>query len=405
MFKSSQTPLVDAVEAGDCGQVERLLLNSRSGIDTARKTGGETPLMLASFLGHAGVVNALLRAGAGVDVTNMRVQGFTPLMAASKAGNLAVVGSLLQAGAQPDVKNLKDGNTALVMACLKSDDDRLQNGNHLAVVEALLQAGADKNAKANNGATPLLNACLQGDVTVVDALLQAGVDLESVLYEVEYTALLVAAAQEFGAIVETLLRSGAEVNAQGKNDVTPLILASEKGNLEIVKLLLRSGADRTAVSIDGSTAAHLAKIHGHTDVALALLDEGSEEKKSELCSHCGKPAKLGSPKLRRCSRCLVACYCGRDCQKVAWKQHKKTCCLPKPEAETKTKQQVGVGEVQSSIDSSTCSVCLDAVKTHAFMPCGHMCFCGFCANTIIKSDQKSCPVCRATSEVAVQIFA
>ena len=45
------------------------------------------------------------------------------------------------------------------------------------------------------------------------------------------------------------------------------------------------------------------------------------------CSHCGKKGKKGFA-FKRCSVCKDAEYCGAECQKAGWKQHKKTCALP-----------------------------------------------------------------------------
>jgi len=39
----------------------------------------------------------------------------------------------------------------------------------------------------------------------------------------------------------------------------------------------------------------------------------------QLCSVCTQPGLL------RCSRCLGVLYCGVDCQKQAWKEHKEPC--------------------------------------------------------------------------------
>ena len=44
------------------------------------------------------------------------------------------------------------------------------------------------------------------------------------------------------------------------------------------------------------------------------------------CSHCGKQGKG----FKRCSVCKDVSYCGAECQKVAWKKHKKTCSKPIP---------------------------------------------------------------------------
>jgi len=40
-----------------------------------------------------------------------------------------------------------------------------------------------------------------------------------------------------------------------------------------------------------------------------------------FCSNCGKQGVS----LKRCARCMQASYCGADCQKASWKQHKQTC--------------------------------------------------------------------------------
>jgi hypothetical protein len=45
-------------------------------------------------------------------------------------------------------------------------------------------------------------------------------------------------------------------------------------------------------------------------------------RKNEVCDECGCFAH----KLSSCSRCGMAHYCSRTCQKKAWKLHKKVCC-------------------------------------------------------------------------------
>ena len=43
------------------------------------------------------------------------------------------------------------------------------------------------------------------------------------------------------------------------------------------------------------------------------------------CSGCGKKESEAEKKLKTCSRCRVAMYCTRDCQKKDHKVHKKVC--------------------------------------------------------------------------------
>mmetsp|Transcript_68808 Transcript_68808/g.190494 ORF Transcript_68808/g.190494 Transcript_68808/m.190494 type:complete len:630 (+) Transcript_68808:1-1890(+) len=50
-----------------------------------------------------------------------------------------------------------------------------------------------------------------------------------------------------------------------------------------------------------------------------------------------------------------------------------------------------------------CCVCLDRGKSHALLPCGHLCACMDCA-AYLAARAESCPVCRCPIERAVQIF-
>lgn len=50
-----------------------------------------------------------------------------------------------------------------------------------------------------------------------------------------------------------------------------------------------------------------------------------------------------------------------------------------------------------------CSVCMDEKKTHAFLPCAHLCVCSTCAVSIMASS-KTCPICRSVSTEYVKIY-
>jgi len=53
---------------------------------------------------------------------------------------------------------------------------------------------------------------------------------------------------------------------------------------------------------------------------------------------------------------------------------------------------------------NTCCVCMVHDKTHLFVPCGHQCVCGTCAETIMKSQPAKCPVCRSICDKVIKVF-
>jgi hypothetical protein len=52
-----------------------------------------------------------------------------------------------------------------------------------------------------------------------------------------------------------------------------------------------------------------------------IYARGMKGLKDDYCDNCGQSATL----LKKCSRCRSVSYCNRDCQKSAWKAHKKEC--------------------------------------------------------------------------------
>ena len=125
------------------------------------------------------------------------------------------------------------------------------------------------------------------------------------------------------------------------------------------------------------------------------------------CEQCGKredPGKIleasGRWKLLKCGKCKTAMYCGRDCQKAAWKTHKLRC--KSPDAGTDAHAAV---DDDADADSSDCDV-----RCPNFLVCGSMvpkwvlgCHGGTCMTcaiqrlgrlTFVDVDQhESCPIC------------
>lgn len=56
-----------------------------------------------------------------------------------------------------------------------------------------------------------------------------------------------------------------------------------------------------------------------------------------------------------------------------------------------------------SDDETKCSICLDGPKNGLFFPCGHLCACMQCGDTLQATTNK-CPICRATISKVVRVF-
>lgn len=119
--------------------------------------------------GDVAKVQALLAGGA--DVNAAGEGGMTPLMVAAAAGHLQMVKDLLKAGADVKAQDERD-YTALMCACYNPDLDR----GFPDVVQALIEAGSDLEHKIFYGVRPLMLAAGAGEAAVVDVLLKAGAD-------------------------------------------------------------------------------------------------------------------------------------------------------------------------------------------------------------------------------------
>jgi cysteine-rich repeat protein len=76
----------------------------------------------------------------------------------------------------------------------------------------------------------------------------------------------------------------------------------------------------------------------------------------------------------------------------------------KAEEQRKDSNKIVDCSLQPDMAQSECCVCLDEVKSHAFVPCGHLCVCAGCAESIMSSLKKECPSCRCPAAHVIKIF-
>ena len=118
---------------------------------------------------------------------------------------------------------------------------------------------AQYNAVDELGKTlPLHEAAYKGHGAVVEILLRAGADKTAVSKD-GWAPLHMAAWDGHEAVVEVLLQAGVDKNAISEDGWTPLHLAAVSGQRTIVEILLRSGANRFVVDKDGKTSLEIAR--------------------------------------------------------------------------------------------------------------------------------------------------
>jgi ankyrin repeat protein len=84
------------------------------------------------------------------------------------------------------------------------------------------------------------------------------------------TRLFIAILRSGPRSVEKLLEGGADVNARGRNGLTPLMCAAIHGHLRAMEVLLRRGARKDLKDDHGKTALDYAREHRWKAIALLL---------------------------------------------------------------------------------------------------------------------------------------
>ncbi|GAB1232014.1 hypothetical protein UT4_04800 [Ferrigenium sp. UT4] len=146
-------------------------------------------------------------------------------------------------------------------------------------VRRLLAGGADANAADAEGATALMHAAYRGDIGMVQLLLAAGADVNAT-DPAGWTALMKSCYngeldRGFADVAQVLIDAGANIEAPIGYGVRPLMLASGYGETAVVETLLKAGADVLAKNEGGFTALMMVKQKFYVDV-INLLHEAEQ---------------------------------------------------------------------------------------------------------------------------------
>ena len=290
-----QTPLMCAVSADNIETVT-LLLKNHADVDAADEKQ-TTALHLAASKDKSGsITQLLLRRNADRELVDEI--GLTPLCVAAFNGNDAAVRVLLKHGAKHQACE-PGGFTVLHYAAMQASHifigrlldkrgtdfeafyeasiyniptqplrDTIYKRRAL-IVNMLLEHGADIHA-SSRGITPLHIAAVTAQELIVNALLEAGASAQGVSVMCAYWGLS-------SETVNLLLERGAELEIcdplRGKPALT---WTAEIGSPAVMEVLLRHGANVHHQDNYGSSGLHYASANGRTESVKLLLESGAD---------------------------------------------------------------------------------------------------------------------------------
>ncbi len=121
--------------------------------------------------------------------------------------------------------------------------------NNFEAVKKLVQTGKFKSLQDY-----FENSCIHGNKQIVDFFISKGVNVNR-YSENGHSSLMSACSSGSHEIVESLIKSGAELNHQREVDgITGLMLAAFNGDLKSVEILLKNGADKKIKDKNGERA-------------------------------------------------------------------------------------------------------------------------------------------------------
>jgi len=251
----------------------KMLLAAKADPNATRS--GVSPLLLAARHGNAAIVKALLAAGARADATDFK--GRHALHRAAAANQpVELLAPLLKAGF---ALNAEDPFTELTPLA-----EYARHGN-VSACTALLDAGADVDARSSLGASPLSMAAAAGSspdeaaLAVMRLLLERGAKLENATFAPggadSSSVLRIAIVAGRTALLEPLVKAGADVNGDLFQGVTPLALAAAAAEPAVVSRLLELGANPRAVDRPGRSVLAHAAAAGRLQNCTLLLARGA----------------------------------------------------------------------------------------------------------------------------------
>ncbi|KAF9888944.1 hypothetical protein FE257_008113 [Aspergillus nanangensis] len=291
-----RTPLIIAAGAGNI-QGMQLLIKTKTSSDLFNESE-RSLLVWAIIRRDLDTVQLLLEADPSL--VNQRVKGRTPLSVAAETGEVGIMRQLIDAGADPNAADEKtwpplsalrfenhipDQSTLLAIENYASSHiGTCQTPLHLTArlghqkgLELLLKLVADVNLKDNQGRTALARAVEKGHPMTVETLLNAqGVEVDCHDVHGQTPFAMAARLGEVG-ILKKLFDSGANINSEDMQKVTPLAWAVMERRQSVIEVLLDlPGIGVDQPNNDGRTPFSLAAEQGLIPIMQLLLDKQAD---------------------------------------------------------------------------------------------------------------------------------
>ncbi|SPO02207.1 uncharacterized protein DNG_04880 [Cephalotrichum gorgonifer] len=266
------TPLQYAAESGHFAMARFLLREARADVNSEAGTEKDAPLLLAAANGHLATVEILLEENACVTARSRT--DCTSLYLAAQRGHESICKALLDftekhnIGAEQPFVDAADscGRTPLMAAC---------RGMHTRTAQILLERGASPELTDLESHSVLDHAIHESE----PGLSWLVIDKIGPMRALKYIDRVFLRAAECGLadLVEYLLSAG-DVSLKGFRDeknYTALHYAAKGGQQDVLRLLLEHGADAEAEGDDERTPLELAAVAGKLETLETLLDFGA----------------------------------------------------------------------------------------------------------------------------------
>jgi ankyrin repeat protein len=268
---AAEKDLLAALKDGDAPTARRLIESGAS--PNATDEFNTSALMYAAVYSDVDTIRMLLDRGA--DPNHADNAGATALM--WSIPDEQKVRLLVARGANVNAVSSLTGRTPLLIAAGRP--------GAAPIVRLLLDKGAHPKARDRQGLTTVIRAAYDGDLESVKLLLDRGVDINA--RGAGFTALLWAVNRNDEALVDLLLKHGADVKAQDDDGLTVLVNATSYANITIFRKLTANGADprwRGPLGLDLLTAA-AASDTSRPEVVRQILKMGCDAKQRSANLH------------------------------------------------------------------------------------------------------------------------